>query len=202
MLRRALKKYFLAGFAVSLPIFVTLYIAIKLVIIVEDFAGNGLNSFLYKHYRFTVPGLGLVVVLATIMIVGVLSTKLIGIRLLPLIETLLIKIPFLGSIYPSARQLSDYLFGSNKKKVFSKVALVSLGKDSSTIGFITNEDIAVQQEGAGSLISVFVPFAPTPFSGIILFYPKEKVTILDIPIEQGLKCVVSGGVISPFEKKL
>ncbi|MBD3263500.1 MAG: DUF502 domain-containing protein, partial [Candidatus Omnitrophica bacterium] len=137
------------------------------------------------------------------IVTGFFSTRFIGRKIFPLAEKVFFKIPLLSSIYSSLKQLSDFLFKESKRKKFKKVVLVPYPRDGSySLGFITNEELDDfgPQKGL-SLISVFVPLAPAPFSGIILFLPEEEVVVLDISVEQGIKCIVSGGVIPPRKNK-
>lgn len=196
-----LKKYLFAGIATVLPVFLTLYLALIIFRLADNLAGKYINSFLLQHYGFRIPGLGLVILIIVIIIAGVISTRVIGKKLLPLFEKLILKIPFIASIYPSVKKLSDFFFEAEAKSKYKKVVLVQYPTDwSYAIGFITNESLnKLNQKVGETLVCVFVPLAPTPFSGILLLLPLAKIKILDMSIEQAIKFIISGGVIAPEE---
>lgn len=198
-----LRRYFFAGVATFLPVIVTVYI-IKIVFdFTDQFAGKYINAYLLQQYNFSIPGLGLIATILFFILVGLISSHFIGRKIIPFFEMLLIKIPVVASIYPSLKRLSYFLFGSEKKSKFKKVVLVPFpGPKSYSLGFITNEEVGALKEKAGrELIAVFVPFAPTPFSGFILFISKEEIKFLDISVDLAIRCIVSGGVVSPAKQQ-
>jgi uncharacterized membrane protein len=91
----------------------------------------------------------------------------------------------------------------DKKKEFKKVVLVPYPvHDSYSMGFITNEGLSVSDKNSNEeIVSVLVPLAPAPFSGVLLFLSKKKIKILDIPIDDAVKLIVSGGVVMPSKRK-
>jgi uncharacterized membrane protein len=194
-----LKKYFFAGIAALLPIVITIYIITVIYQFTNRFLGNYINAFIFENYNLTIPGLGFFITILLIIIFGFISTIFIGRKLWPLFEHIFSKIPFVTTIYPPAKQLSNYLFKRANKKEFKKVAIVpSLFKGSYSIGFITNEGLGeFDSKTDQELVSIFVPFAPVPFTGIIILVPKKKIKMLDISVDQAIKFIVSGGVIAP-----
>lgn len=198
-LLQSIRRYFFAGIATIFPLFITSYIIIVILQFTNRFVGKYINSFILENYNLTIPGLGFFITILAIVIIGFLSSILIGRKLLPLFEKLLSKIPFVTSIYPSAKQLSNFLFREAKKEQFKKVVLVPYPyQDSYSIGFITNEGLdELNQKVGQELVTIFVPLAPVPFSGFILLVPKEKIKTLDITVDQAIRFIVSGGVIAP-----
>lgn len=194
-----LRRYFFAGIATVLPVIVTLYIIMIVFEFTDRFAGKYINAYLFENYGYSIPGLGLIVTILFFVAIGFLSTHFIGRGVIPFFERLLVKIPVVASVYPSLKRLSDFLFGSGKKRKFEKVVLVPYpGPNSYTLGFITNDEFSGLEEKTGKeLVTVFVPFAPTPFSGFILFISKEEVKFLGISVDLAIRCIVSGGVIPP-----
>ncbi len=195
---RSLRTYFFAGIATIFPLFVTIYLIFVILKFGDNIVGKYLNPILIKNYGFTIPGLGFVTMLLVIIGIGLFSTHFIGRKILPFLERLFLKIPLVANIYPSAKQLSDFLFVM-KKEDLGKVVLVEYPyPGASSIGFVTNENLSfLGQEAEGKIISVFIPIAPSPFSGFLVLLPQEKVRKLDISVEQAIKFIVSGGVISP-----
>lgn len=200
---RKLRKYILTGLAVLFPLFITVYIIIFVFKLGNRFAGRYINAFLSENYGFAIPGLGLIFILLFLIVIGFVSSNFIGRRILPFFEKIFMKIPLVANLYPSAKQLSDFLFRMDKKKEFKKVVLVPYPVHGSySMGFITNEGLSVSdKENNEEIVSVLVPLAPAPFSGVLLFLPKKKIKILDIPIDDAIKLIVSGGVVLPSKRK-
>jgi uncharacterized membrane protein len=202
LLSDSIRRYFLAGVATVFPLFITVYIIVIIFRFFDRLAGRYINSFLLEQYGFVIPGLGFVITLASVVIIGLISTHFIGRKVVPFFENLFLKIPFVASIYPSAKQLSQFLFQEEKQKRFKKVVLIQYPYEGShSIGFITNEHIPEFDKKADSaLVNVFVPLAPAPFSGVILLVPRNKIKVLDISIDKAIKFIVSGGVVAPSQK--
>lgn len=192
-----IKRYFFSGLATVLPLFITVYITIWIFRFFDRLAGNYVNAFLLERFGFTIPGLGLLVTILAVVIIGVISGLLIAKRWAGFLEKIFLKIPFIASIYPSAKQLSDFLFREDKKGTFKKVVLVEYPCPGSySIGFLTNEKLGhLSPEIKDELLSVFVPLPPSPFSGLTLLVPKNKIVHLDIPVERAIKFIVSCGVV-------
>ncbi len=200
----SLKNFFFAGIATIFPLFVSVYIIIIIFRFADQLTGKYVNALLIKEYGFSIPGLGFLTTILIILIVGFISSHIIGIKLFPVFEKLILKIPFIAHIYPSAKELSDSLFSSNKKDKFKKVVLVEYPtRESYSLGFITNEELdELNKKANKNLITVFVPLAPAPFSGMILFVPRNKIIELDISVDKAIKCIVSGGVIPPQNSRI
>lgn len=199
---RGIKRHFLTGIATLFPLFITVYIIVAIVNFADNLVGSYVNAFLYSQYGFKIPGLGLVVTVVFIIGVGIIYNVFFGRKLFPLFEGLFKKIPLIANIYPSAKQLSNFMFSTEKKENFKKVVLVQFPeKGTYSIGFVTNEEVGkLNGESDEELVSVFIPLAPLPFSGHILLVPKNKFREIDMPINQAIKFVVSGGVVLSSDK--
>jgi len=195
-----LRRYFLSGIAVIFPVAITIYIIFLLFSIIDQFAGKMINSALQDYLGFSIPGLGLIMAMFIILAAGFFVNHFMGRKLFLFFEGIFRKIPLISNIYPPARELSDFLFDTEKKRKFKQVVLVTYPMEGSyAMGFITNEHMDdLDRAAEESLVSVFVPLAPAPFSGFILLVPKNKIKPLDIPVEQAIKFIVSGGVIGPM----
>lgn len=194
-----LRRYFFAGIATVLPLVVTAYVILVVFEFTDKLAGQYVNTYLRDTYGYSIPGLGLIVTILFFVIVGLISSHFIGRKVIPFFERLLIKIPVVASIYPSVKRLSDFLFGSKQKHRFEKVVLVPYPSSKSfSLGFVTNEEVGnLESTLDRNLMTVFMPLAPTPFSGFILFIPREEVKFLNISVDLAIRCIVSGGVIPP-----
>lgn len=202
MFNTIIKRNFLAGIATVFPLFLTILIIVFLFKYVDNVIGGPINSFLINTLGFKIPGLGLLLLALIITFAGFLSRHWFGRWLFPKIDKTLKKAPLIAGIYPSAKQLSEFLLGNNQKGKFKEVVLVQYPeKGSYSLGFITNKDLYNLDEKAGEqLVCVFVPFAPVPFSGLILLMSRDKVKPVDIPVDRAIKFIISGGVVYPSEK--
>ena len=101
-------------------------------------------------------------------------------------------------IYDPAKQIVDS-FTSHEKPAFKKVVIVEYpSKGVWSIGFLTNESFAEAQRKVGEdLLHVFIATTPSPLTGFLALIPKREVKILDIPVEDGIKLIVSGGIVKP-----
>ncbi len=199
-----LKRYLIAGIALTLPLFITIYLILVFFRFTDRFAGKFINNYLFYNYGFRIPGLGVLFLLLVLLGVGFLSSHFIGRKIFPVVERYFLKIPFVANIYPSAKQLSDFLFGAaDGRDKFQKVALVQYPfRGSYSIGFVTNESLEELNRVAGErLISVLIPLAPAPFSGIIVMLPPDRIKVLEMSFDQAIKFIVSGGVVSPVAVK-
>ncbi len=196
---KRLRRYFVAGIAVLFPAFVSIYVVIALFNFVNGLVGEGLNLWLFENTGVRVPGVGFLVALGVIMVAGILSRNWMGNKLLVLIEVFMKRAPVFTSIYPSAKQLSDFLFAQQKERAFKEAVLVEYPQAGSfSLGFVTSDSLpGLSARTDHDILSVFVPFAPAPFSGLILLVARTKVVPVNVPVDQALKFVVSGGIVSP-----
>jgi uncharacterized membrane protein len=151
------------------------------------------------HGRLLVPLVGVVLTLLVIYLLGVLATNLVGRRLLDWIERGILKIPVVRSIYGGSRQLLDAI-NVGQPGAFSRVVLVEYPRAGVwTVGFVTNETPSRIPSAGGFIegLSVFFPTTPNPTSGWLAIVPARDVRDLDLTIEEGVKLIVSGGIVAP-----
>jgi len=205
MIRR-LRAYFLTGVLVLTPIVLTIYIFWKIFQGLDRLLLNGINSLLafvgFPAYHGRIPGLGIVVMLLIILLAGILARNYVGRKLFQLGDYLVTRIPLISKLYIALRQLFEALF-SEKREVFKSAVLFEYPrKGIYSIGFITQDTKGeVQDRISEDLYSIFLPTTPNPTSGYLLFVPKKDVIVLDMPIEEALKLVISGGAIIPNSHK-
>lgn len=149
--------------------------------------------------RFVVPLIGLVLTLLLIYLIGLIAANLVGQRVLSWFEAGILKIPFVKSIYGGARQLLD-AFDGGGKGTFTRVVLVQYPRAGVfTVGFVTSEvhvDVPLG-DGFVSSLMVFFPTTPNLTSGWLAIVPERDVRELDLSIEEGVKLIVSGGIVTP-----
>lgn len=198
---KLIRKYFITGSLAILPVFITSLVFLWLFRLLDGILGRYINGYLMRNYGYSIPGLGIIFTFIFVIFTGFLVTHLINKSMLSFLENWLIKFPLVKKIYPAAKQMVYFLF-SNPKVAFSKAVLIEFPrKGIYTLGFITNESSKLFNEKAGrELVNVFLPTAPSPLSGYLMFVPKEEVIPIDIPIEDALKLIISGGVINPLSK--
>ncbi len=147
---------------------------------------------------FRIPFLGLVVTLLIVLTVGWLTTNFFGKKLFELGELLIEKIPFVRRIYKGSKQVVASIATADTS-AFRKVVLLEFPRRGLlAIGFVTGESRGeVQQITPSNMLNVFVPTMPNPTSGFLIFCPPEELTEVSMTIEEGIKYVVSGGIITP-----
>lgn len=195
-----LRAYFLAGVLVTAPIGITVYLAW----LVVDYVDDIVNRLLPTRYNpetylpFSIPGIGLVVSFALVTLVGAFAAGYLGRFLLGVSEGIFARTPFLRGIYAATKQLFETVL-SQKSTAFREVVLVEFPRtDMWSIGFVTGADpAAIQSTPSGTLVGVFVPTTPMPTSGYLVYVPPAQLVRLDLSVEDGLKLVLSGGLVMP-----
>ncbi len=205
--RTKLRNIFLAGLLSVLPLVVT-YLALSflfvkmeniskpLVMALLEYSTN--SGFLLKY----IPGLGLALTIIVIFLTGLFVTNVIGKKLVSFGERLLARIPLVSSIYLSSKQFLEAVSLSNKG-VFRRAVLVEYPRRGlHSIGFVTTEGEGIISElGCQKMATIFIPTTPNPTSGVLIIAPIDELIPLAMTVEEGIKLVVSGGLISPNNKK-
>lgn len=194
---RHIRKVFLTGLLILLPLVITIYILF--------FTFNLIDSILAGFIRMVVgyplPGLGLILTILLVMLVGLVATNILGKRFILFCEGCVNRIPLVKTVYGAVKQIIE-AFSLQNNSAFQRVALVEYPRRGTyAIGFITGECSGeVQEKTAEEVINVFVPTTPNPTSGMLLLVPKRDVIPLDMSVEDGLKLLISGGVVVPKDK--
>ena len=193
-----LKKYFIAGVLVILPLFITIYILVVFFQFVGGILDQFINNYLREFLGFYIPGLGLTLSLITIFLVGFLTTHFLGRRLYLILDKALRKFPLVRHVYPAVKQITAFLFAS-QQQAFKKVVLVEYPRRGIwSIGFITNESFQeVKQKTKQDLLNIFIPSSPGPLTGFFTLIPRKEVIFLDIAVEDAIKLLISGGLLNP-----
>lgn len=192
-----LRNYFLAGLLVLGPTAITLWVFFRLLNWVDNLLGRYLRFAALDYHR--IPGLGLLATLVLLTGVGALAS-LIGRRSLSLTwDRLLTRIPGVGILYGSTKSLGEALLSNRKSEVFRHVVLVEWPHPGMwRIGFLTGPpSAAVRKLFDEEMEAVFVPHTPNPASGFVHYVARSAIKFLDWPLEEGLKVVISGGVVQP-----
>jgi uncharacterized membrane protein len=194
-----MKKYFITGLLVLVPLFITLWVLSTLIHTMDQSLTLLPEAWQPKKlFGFNVPGLGALLTLVIIFVTGLVATNIFGQQLIALWESFLARVPFVKSIYSSVKQVSDTLF-SNSGNAFRKAVLVQFPRQNSwTIAFITGTPGGdVVNHLNGEYISVYVPTTPNPTGGYFLMLPKADVIELDMSVDEALKYIISMGTVAP-----
>jgi uncharacterized membrane protein len=197
-----LRAYFFTGVLVTAPVVITFYVAYKIIMWIDNGVAKLLPPQFKEYYStmlpYSIPGLGVVVLIIAMIFVGMFAAGFLGKFFIRLGEWILRKVPFLSSVYSLLKQIFES-FLSNKKQSFSKVVLFEYPRKGIWIlGFLSSEtDCEVKKILKKDMYNIFVPTTPNPTSGFFVFVPKEEVTLLDMSVEEGLKFIISCGIVSP-----
>ncbi|HJP21587.1 MAG TPA: DUF502 domain-containing protein [Alphaproteobacteria bacterium] len=199
-LLRRLRYYFLAGFIVSAPIGITVLIAWEFIAFVDD----QITPLIPPAYNpetylpFSIPGLGLVVIFLVVTLIGFLTASILGRTLVGLGEQLVDRMPVVRTIYGALKQIFETVLAQSSDS-FREVVLVEYPRRGLwAVAFVTSTtEGEVAHLSADELINIFLPTTPNPTSGFLLFVPRRDVVALAMSVEEGIKLVISGGIVTP-----
>jgi len=193
-----IRRYFITGLLVILPVFITLYLLFVIFRFVDTIWGVPINFYLNRNFGFKVPGVGFILGTITVFVVGFVTTNIFVRKFFRFLEVLFLKFPLIRQVYPAAKQIVASLI-SGDKPAFKKVVLVEYpSRGIWSVGFITNEGFREAQEKVGKeLVQVFIATTPSPFTGFLILVPKDEVKFLNMSVEEGVKLIVSGGILNP-----
>lgn len=194
-----IRRWLIAGLLVWLPLVVTFWV-LKLLV---NFLDRSL-LLLPPAWRpealfgFDIPGLGIILSLLLVLVTGFFAANFLGQRVVALGESLLDRVPLLRTVYSGVKHLTETVF-SDSSTSFRKVLLVEYPRrECWTLAFQTGEPVGeVQERTSREVLTIFVPTTPNPTSGFIILVPKEDVIELDMSVEDGLRMVISLGVVTP-----
>jgi len=196
-----LRRYLVAGLLVWLPIVATgliLKFSINLIdrtllLIPPKFRPENLIG-------FEVPGLGVILTVIILLLTGLIVANFLGRRIVNAWESLLSRIPLVSSVYGAIKQVTASLF-SDASNSFREVVLVEYPRKGLwALAFVTGETPKKFKQAVGQeLINIYVPTTPNPTSGVYIMTPRDAVKRLDIPVEVGLKMILSAGVVNPLD---
>ncbi len=194
---KKLSNNFFKGILISAPVIITLYIAWALIKFFDNKASPLLGKFPYE-----IPGFGLITVFIFFAFIGFLTTGLFGRLFSSFSEKILSKMPILRNIYSGLKQLFEAIL-SKKSNSFQEVILIEYPRKGIwAMGFLTgNTRGEVNRRTSSSMVNVFLPTTPNPTSGFLLFLPKKDIIRLSMSVEDGIKMIISAGMLTPKEKQ-
>ena len=197
-----MKKYFITGLLVLVPLFITVWVITSLISMMDQSLLLLPVDWRPKaQFGVEIPGLGALLTLLIIFVTGLIATNFFGKQLILLWEAMLNRVPVVKSIYSSVKQVSDTLF-SDSGNAFRQAVLVQFPREGAwTIAFITGTpggDVANHLQG--DFVSVYVPTTPNPTGGYFLMLPRAEIISLDMSVDEALKYIISMGVVAPPDK--
>lgn len=194
-----MRRYLITGLLVWLPIGVTVLVVKLLVDLMDQTLVVLPEAYRPDHLLgFHIPGLGVVLSVLVVLSTGVVMAHFFGQQLLAAWEAILNRIPLVRSIYSSVKQLSETLLSSGGQS-FRKVLLIEYPRKGLwTLAFQTGTEVGEAQAKTGEeVINVYVPTTPNPTSGFFLMVPRRDVVELEMSVDEGLKMIISMGVVVP-----
>ncbi|WP_066637896.1 DUF502 domain-containing protein [Desulfolucanica intricata] len=183
---RKISKFFAQGLLVLLPLAGTIYI---LTFVYSKIAGLG-NAIIFPLTGKELPGIDFILVIFIICLVGLIANWWASRKLLNFIEQLIFKMPGVKTIYSTLKDTMKSLTGDEKK--FDTVVLVKLTEQVARLGFLTVTESPFKNSGGKELVGVYFP-QTLQVAGDLYWVPRESVTIIDIPVDQALRLIISGG---------
>lgn len=199
-----LRNYFFAGILITAPISITVYLAWGFI----RFMDNWVTPLLPEHFNpntylpFGLPGLGLLMVVVGLTLIGALTAGFVGRAIMRLYDGLLGRMPVVRSVYNALKQILETVL-AQQSNAFREAVLIEYPRRGLwAIGFITGRTKGeVQHLTEEEVINVFLPTTPNPTSGFLLFVPKTDVVRLTMSVEEAIKMVISGGIVTPPDRR-
>jgi uncharacterized membrane protein len=197
-----LRAYFFAGILVTAPISITFYIAWQFIKFMDNQVSPLVPPELNPQY-WGFPGFGLIAVMVGLTLIGMVTAGFVGRILVKVYDIILQRMPVLSGIYSAVKQIFETML-AQKANAFREVALIEYPRKGIwTMAFITGTTAGEIGAvfAADDMVNVFVPTTPNPTSGFLLFLPRRDVRVLDMNVEEGLKMVISTGILVPPHRK-
>jgi uncharacterized membrane protein len=185
-----IRRHLTAGLLVLVPVIVTAAVVTFLFGLIDTWA----RPLTRRVFGTELPGVGMVLTFVVVWVTGLLSTNFMGKKFLEVFDRLLENLPLVKTVYSASKQLVDAVSPKGRRS-FRRVVLVEFPKKGTfALGFVTGGGVAALGDG---MTSVYVPTAINPTSGFVVFAPEAELVESGLTIEEGIKLVVSGGVVAP-----
>lgn len=202
---KRLQKFFFTGLVVLLPTVISIYIFLFIFNFIDKlFLGKlpfaqyipGLSYL--NALAQNVPGIGFLTTIIIILLIGMLATNILGKRLIHYFDRLMLSLPVVNSIYNAVKQIVEAIT-RNDKEAFQKVVLIQYPrKGLYALAFLTGSSKGeIQAKTQQEMVNVFLPTTPNPTSGFLLLVPQEDLIPLEMSVEEGIKLIISAGVVTP-----
>lgn len=193
-MRHHLRTWLIAGLLVVMPLGVTVFILLALFRFLDNLLGPSFRLLLGTD----VPGLGLIAGIVVILVVGALTSNIVGRRVVEGFDWLMMRIPLARTIYSATKQFSDSILSQNRG-AFKEAVLVEWPRPGLySVGFVTGETRGEAQEKTKErVINVFIITTPNPTTGFLCLVPESQIIELEMSVEDALKLVMSAGIVVP-----
>ncbi len=199
-----LRAYFFTGVLVTAPGAITIWLAWEVI----GFFDNQVRSLIPAQYDLTdfapfrIPGFGLLLFIVAMMLIGAMTAGLIGRFIVATGERILASMPVVRSVYGATKQIFETVL-AQKSDAFRQVVLIEYPRRGMwVLGFVSGvTEGEIQNLTDDEVLNVFLPTTPNPTSGYLLFVPRRDVIVLDMTVEEGIKMVVSGGIVTPPDRR-
>lgn len=186
------KRKFLAGLLVTIPA----VISISVLVILFEFIDGILRPFFKFTLGVHMPGIGFISAVIIVFFIGVISTNVFGKMLLGFIERIFLVIPVFKSIYSAIKQLVN-AFSPENKNSFKKFVIAEYPKQGVyAFGFLTTECIISTIDENTAMKAVYIP-TNNLYLGEIVLLDEKSIIYTNIPIDEGIKIILSGGIAAP-----
>lgn len=199
-----LRAYLFAGILVTAPIFITFYLAWLFV----TFVDSKITPLIPHNYNpetylpFALPGLGLIILLIALILVGALTAGFFGRLWGRVSDRILNQMPVIRNVHSAIKQILETVL-AQQSNAFREAVLIEYPRRGIwAVGFITGRtEGEVQNMTAEECINVFLPTTPNPTSGFLLFVPRKDIAPLSMSVEEAIKMVISGGIVTPPDRR-
>ena len=207
------KRFFLRGLAALLPTLLTVAILVYIFSLVRHYVGKYIDRGM--HWVIAGTGLGrilsisawdtyfswwvhFVIVVFVVYLFGRFVASFVGRGVWRMVEAVLVRLPLIKQIYPSVKQVTDFLFAGPKLRFSRVVAVEYPRKGVWCLGLVTGAGLRTISEAVGSnMVTIFIPSSPTPMTGYTITVRRDEIVDLSLTIDEALRFVISGGVITP-----
>jgi uncharacterized membrane protein len=200
-----IRGYFLTGVLVTAPLAITIWVTLWFL----DFVDKNVTSLIPPRYNpdfylpFQIPGLGLVIAIVFFITIGWFARNYFGRVMIRISEYILDKMPIVRTIYGALKQIFETVMASQSQAFREVVMFEYPRKGIWVMGFVTGTTKGeVQSLTDTEVVNVFLPTTPNPTSGFLLFVPKKDLIFMKMSVEEAIKMVVSGGIITPPERMI
>jgi len=189
------KRTILAGIFTIVPLALTGFILVFMFRFLDSVSAPILNII-----GFHIPGLGILLTILSVYFLGVIIRNVLGRRLFSWGEKIVLAIPLVSTIYKTIKQFINAFSGTADGKNFQKVIFLQYPRVGVwTLAFVTGESV---DANSVEYYHIFVPTTPNPTSGFFIIIPKRETMLTEMTVEEGIKMVISGGLIAPPENEL
>jgi uncharacterized membrane protein len=211
------RSYFFRGMAALLPTILTIWIFVQCYIFIQDKVSIHINRGVIQlillfsdswEEQFLVdfwvdgPGriTGFFVAIIGVCFIGAFLASVVGRTLWHYVERNLMRVPLVRKVYPYIKQVTDFFLAKKNLEISKVVAFEYPRKNTWSIGLVTGTGLRkVTRSAATDFLTVFVPTSPTPFTGYVIMVPRAETIEMEMSVEEALRYVISGGVITPAE---